>query len=529
MSATVSHLHLVDARVKPERKGRLTLEQKRMIAGQIIKLQDRLASTRATVRAIAKEWHVDTATLYRWANLERDGLLVEAEPDVQITAEMVETFYRFHGEFLATYRCLVERGLWTKSESSFRQHFHAEVDRIIERAASMDEEAWRLLGAYLLYEVPFRNAEWQLDTKSVPVEIITSAGERVKPTVTAVVESRSRMKLGCAVHLGPANSEAVSRCLVNGITIRTHPYTLADGSEVEIAVGGAPDLLLHDNATEILSDHNAAALTDWAVVSLPLPERTPNPKGKIENWNRTIDNWASMFGPWTSGLRDLHQHEIYRDVDGLLVMHEEDFLKLFEQFLYYENFERPHRSLGGKTPFEVWAADAVEHLTEPHQGLRPVRTEVLERHLLVPAGLRKTERGWVWCDKARYVATELAHVKAKKVEVRFSRHDKAFVECWHGDEFVCRAWNTAGLTDEQIEAILDDRYDIQDQIRRLRRLGVARLVADQATLVADHHDPVEDDPDPPTRSTADAAPADVAGDDDRILADFDKTFSTEPS
>jgi transposase InsO family protein len=474
-------MSLMDTRAKRAAKKHLPLEMKRQLARVVISRQDKGTCSRQFVTGLARKHEVNASTIYEWANLERLSQLTQREPKCdEITKEMLVSFWRHHGVFKATWLELTKRGLWTKSEERFRTAMHVEVDHLLLKAAAMDEHAARLLGAFVYHDASERNSEWEIDSKVLPVLVVAENGELVKPTATLIVDSKTRFKPGYSLHIGPPNSSAVATALVNAIRRRTYEYEVSDGGPVlEILVGGAPDMLTHDNGTEFLSDHLGHALTDWSIVSNAVNEKEPTLKGKIESFNRHVDDWASQFAPWTQSMEDRRGGKPFRDVAGLRILTAAELDWLFERFMHHCNFEHVHRTTG-QTPFGLWAEQAT--FDDPDQGLRFVDETVLERHLLRPLGMRKVKRGCVQVNKRRFVAPELPHVPKGEVEVRIAQHDPTFVECWDGDAFVARAYDCTRLTDEQIDAVLGSRAVFEETIRDLRRAGVLLLAEEQAGL-----------------------------------------------
>lgn len=479
---------LMDTRPKRATKKHLPVEVKRQVARLVIARQDNLTCSRHFVGGLATKYGVNVATVYEWANLERAGQLTQRKPKLdEITYEMLACFWRHHGVFKATWRDLKARGMWTKSEERFRTAMHREVDHLLLRAANMDEQAARLLGAFVYHEASARNSEWEIDSKVLPVLVEAENGDLIKPTATLVVDAKTRFKPGYFLHIGAPNSSAAAAAMVNAMRRRSYEVPVAaDGPVLDILVGGAPDMLTHDNGTEFLSDHLGHALVDWAIVSNAVNEKEPTLKGKIEAFNRQVDDWASQFAPWTVSLEDRRGGKPFRDVAGLRVLTAEELEWLFERFIHFCNFEHVHRTTG-QTPFGLWAEHA--EFSDPDQGLRFVDETVLERHLLKPIGTRKIKRGCVQVNKRRYAAPELPHVVSGEVEIRLADHDGTFVECWDGNAFVARAYDCTRLTDAQIDALLNDRADFEEAIRDLRRAGIRQLAADQAELarrVAEH-------------------------------------------
>jgi transposase InsO family protein len=521
---------LMDTRPKRATKKHHSMEVKRQIAQLVIARQDKLTCSSRFVSGLAGKYGVNPATVYEWANLERSGRLTERQPKrEEITYEMLTCFWRHHGVFKATWRDLKAKGLWAKSEERFRTAMHREVDHLLLLAANMDEQAARLLGAFVYHEASDRNSEWEIDSKVLPVLVEADNGELIKPTATLIVDAKTRLKPGYFLHVGAPNSSAVAAALVNAMRRRSYEVPVAeDGPVLEILIGGAPDMLTHDNGTEFLSDHLGHALVDWAIVSNAVNEKEPTLKGKIEAYNRHVDDWASQFAPWTMSLEDRRGGKPFREIDGLRVLTAEEFEWLFERFMHHCNFEHVHRTTG-QTPFGRWAEHAV--FSDPDQGLRFVDETLLERHLLQRIGTRKIKRGCVQVNKRRYVARELPHVAAGEVEIRVADHDGTFVECWDGNAFVARAYECTSLTDAQIDALLDDRSDFEETIRELRRDGVRQLAADQAELarhVAEHlatdGADLEAEGAQPASPEASASPASGGQD---LLDLLDRTFKKE--
>lgn len=438
------------------------------VAKRLILLRSAGVPLYSEIKGHARQHGVNEGTVYRWIEQEeaRQAGRCGRKPVDIITEDVMIVFARFAGRVRPTWQECTRRKLIPKmSERSFYRHIDEEVDRMIRRGLGMSDQEAALLGLYLRFAVPHRNEQWQIDTFEVPLDLDDGGREPVKVRITPAIDDHSRLLVGYAMSIGAANGTVITHALRDAMAVRTVAYADLDGQDTETEIGGVPWTIRHDNAVENLGQQTVALLLDVDTVAMPVPPRDPTSKGKIERFAWTAQEWAVQFPGWIGGPEDRFQKEYYRPRgrNGLFTV--EQFELMWADWVAFYNFERPHRSLGGLRPIDVWVADADTEL-------RRVPDEVLERHVLIerPKPL-KVSRDGVNFRKRTYVHPDLFGVE--QVSVRYSEIDDTFVDCWDDQRFLCRAVPVEMLTDDQVDTVLGARQDYLDELKGLRRQGVA--------------------------------------------------------
>jgi transposase InsO family protein len=178
-------------------------------------------------------------------------------------------------------------------------------------------------------------------------------------------------------------SQAVTRC-----TLATAWDTVTEGA----VRYGWPERVLSDNATTFgpAFEHNLGAMGISVGHSRPYHPQTC---GKVERFHQTQKKWLAAHDPATT-ITELQQ--------------------LLDTFVDYYNHQRPHRSLGRRTPHAVWT-------TTPHSGpaSQPLGQPTTAYHNLVYDGV-------VWAGRYR-ISIGAAHNGQHATIIITGRHCHVFI------------------------------------------------------------------------------------------------------
>ena len=424
----------------------------------------------ASVRDAAERLGVGERTLWRW--IAAGGPPQRRRPSsrrVELDDELRDAYVRLHGNVTAVWREQRELGHEVAPLRTLQAAFARDL-RPAERASVKRGEAGRREhGLYLRYEAPHRNAVWQADHKQLPILVIAAVGRRPRrPWVTQFIDDYSRAIMGWAISLQPSSAEVLA-ALRDALVVqpRRGPF------------GGVPGRLRWDHGLEF-----AAGAVEHASLALgvdldPATPYAPHEKGKIERLHRTIaETLIATLPGYTDGPRDVRGR--LEDTRELLLL--KQLVEAFAKWALAYNGERPHRSLGGQTPEQRFAADPTP--------LRLVAPEDA-RKLLTARRSGMVRRDGVQRGGLAYIAVELTELVGESVEIAFAPHDQRSIEVYWRGAWLCTAVPHSTLSAEQQAQIMAERRAFAGELRRRQRRATRRARGRLAPATAQQPDPVE--------------------------------------
>ena len=306
-------------------------------------------------------------------------------------------------------------------------------------------------------------------TKQLPVLVVPPGRRRGRrPWVTLFLDDFSRAIMGWAVSLQPTSAEVLA-ALRDAILLDPAPGPF----------GGLPGRLRWDHGLEF-----AAAAVEQAALALgidvdPATAYAPHEKGKVERLHRTItDGFVVGLPCWIAGPRD-HRGRLEAQ-DAPLALAE--LVSRFDAWVRRYNMERPHRSLGGQTPAQRWAADPTP--------LRLVAPENARR-LLTARRWARVRRDGVHHGGLAYIAVELTELVGDDVELAFAPHDQRAVEVYWRGAWLCTAHPHDALSRVEQEQILAERRAYAGELRRRQRRARRRVTSRLAPATSKQPAPAE--------------------------------------
>lgn len=423
----------------------------------------RLATQRANgepvgtcqVRFAAKNLGISERTL--WRDLARCGPPKKPESRSHaLTEEEIECYYRMRGNVRGVWRELSAKDPACPSRWTLQRAFGQLSPA--ERKYAMDgEDGWRAHQVHLRWEAEARNQIWQADHKEIPVWVIPPHGTKpVKAWITVFLDCYSREVQGYAVNLIPTAADVMAAL---------HAAIMPDP---ELGPGcGIPDAVMWDGGKEFLSDAVDEVTVTLGCLARPVKAHSPYLKGKIERFNRTLDQQLSSRLPgYTKGPRKA-DGRLYGP--GELLTFQELLAQIRAWIIQYNN-ALPHEALGGRTPAQAWDDDPA-----------PVSMLAAEdaRWMLKASRRAKITKSGIRHANHLFIAPELSGLAGDTVELRFIPHDHRFVDVYVGRKFLCTALPQATLTAAERDAVLarrkEDRRKAGARMRRAGRAMKARL------------------------------------------------------
>lgn len=265
-------------------------------------------------------------------------------------------------------RCLRQQGLSGREIEAERKH--------------------RLMGTSRRFNRVGRNTLWQADIKYGPyLPDPDLPGRKMRTYLVAIIDDATRLVVHGEFYDNqrlPVLEEALRKAIIRC---------------------GAPDNLYVDNGKVFVSQWLRLACAKLRVRHLNTKAYSPEAKGKIERWNRTVDEFIREA--------QLEQPPTLEKLNGL-----------FRAWLSEGYNHREHSSLGGKSPAQAFTQDS--------KALRFPSPEALREAFLWEKSPRVDKSGCFSLSGLRYEAgVEYAR---KKVLARYDPFDLSVVEVWCGGE-----------------------------------------------------------------------------------------------
>ncbi len=233
-----------------------------------------------------------------------------------------------------------------------------------------------------------RNTLWQSDLKYGPyLPDPNHPGHKMRTYLVAMIDDATRL----VVHGEFYDSQKLP--------------VLEDTLRKAVIKCGAPDNLYVDNGKIFVSQWLRLACAKLRIRHLNTKAYSPEAKGKIERWNRTVDEFIQEAR--------LEKPQTLEQLNGL-----------FRAWLSEGYNHRVHSALSGKTPAQAFTQD-----TKP---LRFPSPEALREAFLWEKTPKVDKSGCISLNGLHYdVGVEYIR---KKVMVRYDPFDLSQIEIWYGGE-----------------------------------------------------------------------------------------------
>lgn len=320
---------------------------------------------------------------------------------------------------------------------------------------------------YLSMAAPHRNHTWHLDWTQADVWVSLPRGQVVRPWIGIVRDNATSMRLAAVAYAGRPNEDAMCDLLASAACMRDY-----DLNGETVRVGGLPVQLVMDNARE----HFAEAVTRGAimlsVVIAPTKAFYKHQNGPAESTFSSLNKQllAGMPGYTKGGNGDdgkpLLCPETPDKIDPNTVGTIESLQKDLDEWVEHSNTTiRVHR-LGDQPPIVAWHDDPTE--------VRPVAVETVRAMMMRASFDRAINAEGIRFRGVDYLAPELNayREKGQTVTVRYLKRETRFIEVFDGDTWICRAYDRTLLTDAQRQAILRNR---ENDLNLLKRVNAAAV------------------------------------------------------
>jgi putative transposase len=180
-----------------------------------------------------------------------------------------------------------------------------------------------------------------------------------RPTITVVLDRRSRCVLGYHLSLAGHGTQAVFAALRHALLPKTYLKERYADLELEWECFGWFECLLMDNGREFHAEAIIDALMNLSIATEFARSRTPNDKPYVERFLRTLNYGFIHRLPGTT-LAKVHQRIGFKaEEEACLTLAELD--RLIHVWICQVYHVRPHAGLDGRAPMAVWKEGAAAH------------------------------------------------------------------------------------------------------------------------------------------------------------------------
>lgn len=375
----------------------------------------------------------------------KDGLPEQQESALELSNEHLEAIAASHGNLKLAWQQLAHAGQYNKSYRQFLRAVKA-LPPVLRVGLVEGVVPGLQQGLYLQSQDVHRLDRVIFDHTEADIRLQrTYAGrlEMFRPWVSLLIDAATRVILAGTVTVGDGiKGDPNTETLVALMASCIRGYVAADGT----FVGGKPRLVQCDNAKAHMAEAMLSGFTTLGIAGSLIKPGTPWEDGKVERLMRTFNNeFLKPLPGYTAATSDRYNHAAWKPEDCLTL---DEFRLRFEQWIDAYNFDRKHSALGC-TPFERWRDDptVIERVDEA----------LIRSAFLASSKPRTVDKNGVMFEKVHYTHPDLAHVRGKKVTVRYLPNDRTFVDVYCEGQFVCTAVPHARLTKDQRITIVRER------------------------------------------------------------------------
>ncbi len=290
-----------------------------------------------------------------------------------------------------------------------------------------------------------------------------------RPWLTLAIDKYSRIVVGFYISFNPPSSYAVLQCLKQMILTKDDLLKRFPDIKNDWPVFGIPDLLALDNGMDLHADALKKACLELGIEILYCPAATPEMKGSVERFFRTINQDLIHKLPGTTfsnvGERGDYAAEEMAAIDMETLVH-----LVTKWFVDVYNMT-PHRGIGD-TPLNKWI-ESVKHRTIE----LPVYPAQLEVITGVPARRTIFHYG-IELEGLHYNNRQLQEIRKisgenKQVELKFYEDQVAYIDVFdlYTKEYL------------RVEAVNEDyTTNLHREAHRLARVQARKKFGEQYSM-----------------------------------------------
>jgi len=287
--------------------------------------------------------------------------------------------------------------------------------------------------------------------------------------LTLALDKYSRIVTGFYISFNPPSSYAVLQCLKQMILIKDELLKRFPDIKNDWPVFGIPDLMALDNGMDLHAEALKKACLELGIQILYCPAATPEMKGSIERFFRTINQGLIHKLPGTT-FSNIGERGDYPSED-LAAIDMETLVHLITKWIVDVYNQTPHRGIGD-TPYNRWIESAKHRAIE-----LPVYPEQLDVITGVPAKRTVFHYG-IELEGLHYNSRQMQEIRKisgenMQVELKFYEDQVAYIDVFdpYTKEYL------------RVEAVHEDyAKDLHREAHRLSRVQARKKFGEQYSM-----------------------------------------------
>ena len=270
----------------------------------------------------------------------------------------------------------------------------------------------------------------EIDHSPLDILVVDEDGAVIgRPSVTVIIDRKSRCILGLHVSLAGHGTQAVFECIRHALMPKT--YLEKDGAYGDMGLEwpcfGWFLMLVMDNGQEFHAEAVVDALMSIGCGAEYAPSRDPNSKPHIERFLRFLNYGLIHTLPGTT-LAKVHDRIGFKaEDDACLTLEQLD--RIIHRWICNVYHQRPHRGLDRRTPLAVWKEDAALHPPQLKLNYDDVEVEFSQ------VCTSKVQHYGIDLNTFVYVSPQLLTLRRTlpedtKVSVKWPLHDAGHIWVW---------------------------------------------------------------------------------------------------
>lgn len=202
----------------------------------------------------------------------------------------------------------------------------------------------------------------EIDHSPLDILVVNEEGVVIgRPSVTVIIDRKSRCVLGLHISLAGHGTQAVFECLRHALMPKM--YLMKDGAYGDMDLVwpcfGWFTTIVMDNGPEFHAEAVVDALLNIGIGTEFAPSRDPNSKPHVERFLKTLNYGLIHTLPGTTLAKTHHRIGFKAEDNSCLTLEQLD--RIVHRWVCNVYHQRPHRGLDGRTPLAAWNEGAESH------------------------------------------------------------------------------------------------------------------------------------------------------------------------
>ncbi len=354
--------------------------------------------------------------------------------------------------------------------------YETQVKRLGREAA--DKNFGKVLAVHKTDRIMER---WEIDHTPLNIIVVDRVGNETvtigKPWLSVVIDKHSRMVMGFYISFAPPSTEAMMSCLKMAILPKEEFLSRFSSIRHDWPVFGLPEMLVCDNGMEFHSHALKQACLEMVVQLLFCPSKSPQYKGTVERFLRTIAEGIIHLLPGTvfsnPKQRGNYHSEKLASIEFPLL------LEIVTKWIVDVYSHTVHSALG-KTPYQAWQ-ESLQNRTPIELPSDPQQLEII---LGIPAA-RVLSRHGIEVNRMRYNSDELHRLFQFKggieVNLKYYEHEIGYIHVF--DPETKEYLRVPAIDDRAFGRTYAQHKALNDMLRDRKEAGQSELWDDEVMLL----------------------------------------------